>query len=101
MTEEWPQDNQAAMSLESDRRTAERAFPRRRTAGLEVNGERYDLQLLDESDGGLGVYCGTQLGLTNRSTVLVHVDGQEPRRAEVRYVRPHSHGGYHIGLMWQ
>lgn len=90
----------ASPSLECDRRTAERAFPRRRTAALEVQGERFELQLLDESEGGLGLYCGSRLELANGDIVFVHVDGQNPRSAEVRYVRPLSNGGFHVGLQW-
>lgn len=83
-----------------NRRVFEREFPRRRTATIEAERFQLEVQMLDESDGGVGVYSSQRVELVAGLFVSVYIDGQPARTAEVRYVHPHSHGGFHIGLKW-
>ncbi|MBY0587832.1 hypothetical protein K2X85_11690 [bacterium] len=84
----------------ANRRTAEREFPRRTSVRLFLGDGWREFQVLDESDGGLGIFAGSCEGLLKGSFVLVFCEVLGERKAEIRYAAPHPRGGFHIGLMW-
>jgi hypothetical protein len=88
------------MKTDDERRQFERAFPRRTTARVEINGLLHDFQILDESDGGIGLYSGMGEQFLQDSVVLVTVATDEARQAIVRYISHHPNGGYQVGLQW-
>lgn len=89
-----------AIASEYDRRGFQRDFAVRRIAVLEHRETRHEAQILDESEGGLGVFVGQRSGLAEGFRVQVQIDGDPNRTAEIRYVHPLPHGGFHVGLMW-
>lgn len=83
-----------------DRRQSEREFPRRTMARIEMEGTTQEFQILDESEGGLGVYVSTREEFLPNTIVAVSVEADDKRSAVVRYVFPHPNGGYQVGLKW-
>jgi len=83
-----------------DRRQSEREFPRRTIARIELDGTTQEFQILDESEGGLGVYASTREQFQPNTIVAVAVEADDTRSATVRYVFPHPNGGYQVGLKW-
>ena len=90
-----------AIAGEFDRRSRRRDFAVRRIAFLELRETRLEAQILDESEGGLGVFVGRRSGLSEGLRIQVHLDGDPTRTAEIRYVHTMPHGGFHVGLMWE
>lgn len=84
----------------ADRRTSEREFPRRTAVRVMLEGTWREFQVLDESEGGLGIFASDKVGLDRGSFVDVDCEFVGHRRAEIRYIAPHQRGGFHIGLMW-
>lgn len=83
-----------------DRRSSDRDFSARSVATIISNDQSIVCQILDESNGGLGLFVSNQPPFTQADTVMVHITGRQARSAEVRYVRPHHRGGFQIGLHW-
>lgn len=88
------------MATDDERRVTEREFPRRTIARVDFDGELHDFQILDESDGGLGIYASSRDRFFSNSVVLVTVEADESRHATVRYISAHPNGGFQIGLKW-
>ena len=88
------------MPTDDERRNSERAFPRRTIAHINFDGELSDFQILDESDGGLGIYASSRERFISGTVVWVTVEADESRPATVRYISAHPNGGYQVGLQW-
>ncbi len=85
----------------ADRRTSEREFPRRTSVRLLLSGTWREFQVLDESEGGLGIFSGSTDELQKGSIVDAYCEFAGQRRAAIRYIAPHPRGGFHVGLMWE
>lgn len=84
----------------ANRRIHEREFPRRTSVQLFLGNAWREFQVLDESDGGLGIFSGTCDELERGRIVTVQCETRGSRQAEVRYLAPHPRGGFHVGIMW-
>lgn len=83
-----------------ERRHFDRVFPRRTSLTVGVDGKHLELQILNESDGGVGLFSASDGVLSVGSKVEVRQGAEHSRQAVVRYIHPHPNGGYQIGLMW-
>ena len=88
------------MATDDERRNSEREFPRRNIARVDFDGTLHDFQILDESEGGLGIYASSRDRFKSDSVVSVTVEADESRTATVRYISPHPNGGFQVGLQW-
>lgn len=86
--------------MSEDRRQFEREFSRRAIAFLDSGKQSHELQIIDESDGGLGCFTGLRIHLNSGDIVTVRIEGDPPRQAVVRYLMDHPRGGMHVGLQW-
>jgi hypothetical protein len=91
--------HETAASL-ANRRSSEREFPRRTSVRIWIDPLWREFQVLDESEGGLGIFSGTEEGLVRGEFVRVICEITGPREAEIRYVAPHPNGGFSVGLKW-
>ncbi|MFO0946825.1 MAG: PilZ domain-containing protein [Planctomycetota bacterium] len=87
--------------MECERRHHERVFPNRLVATVLTASEKRELRLMDVSEGGLGFFCSAIGSLEVGGQISVIMEAEAPREAIVRYITPHPHGGFHVGVEWK
>jgi hypothetical protein len=86
--------------MSHDQRHEERDYPRRAAARLLVAEHEHPFQILDESEGGLGLYSADSSGLTVGGAVVVRIAERPDRKGIVRYIHSLPFGGFQIGVMF-
>lgn len=93
-------DRPEATLAERDRRRSARVFASRRLALLRSQHLCEQVQLLDESDKGVGLFLRSVEQLDVGSSVDITIPTESIQPGRVRYILPAKLGGYRVGIEW-
>lgn len=85
----------------NEKRKQPREFPRRATAMLRSRLDQKSFRLLDESEGGIGLFGGEVGMLAVGQAVEVTLSDGTSKHGVITHLRTHERGGFHVGISWK